>query len=268
MREEAGIYLAMIVASIRAKMEYKASFLFLFVALLVFYLAQVGVIVVVLTKFGDIAGWSLGEMAFLYGLMVFSQGITTILFGSLNDFESQIIAGDFDRLLVRPLSPLMQILASNFEISSIAHFFIGSTALYYGSVGAGVEWTWQKAAYLPVVMTGAVLIQGGIRLSVAAVCFWTIRNRSLVHIVVYSSKEMILYPITIYHWGMQLFLTLLLPLAFINFYPSHFFLARSGSNLLFHPFIQYLSPLVGVTLFAGAYALWRLGVSRYQSAGN
>lgn len=268
MREELRIYLTLVIASIRARMEYKASFLFLFFALLVYYLAQVGVIVIVLTKFGAIAGWTLGEMAFLYGLMVFSQGVTTVMFGSLNEFEGQIISGDFDRLLVRPLSPLLQILSSGFEISTVAHFFIGTTALYFGSKSSGVEWTLLKGLYLPVVIGGAVLIQGGLRLGVAAVCFWTIRNRSLVHMLVYSSKEMIFYPISIYHWGMQLFLTIAFPLAFINYYPSHYFLSREGADLLFHPFIQYLTPMVGAAVFALAYLLWRLGISRYQSAGN
>jgi len=266
--EDLKILLHLIIASIRSRMEYKISFIFLFFALIVYYLAQLGVIVVVLTKFGDIAGWSLGEMAFLYGLMVFSQGVTTILFGSLNDFEGQVINGDFDRLLVRPLSPLVQILASKFEISSLAHFLIGSTALYLGSRSSGVEWTALKALYLPVVIGGAVLIQGGMRLGVAAVCFWTIRNRSLVHILIYSSKEMILYPISIYHRAMQMFLTIAFPLAFINFYPSHYFLSRSGSGLLFHPYIQYMTPVAGVVVFACAYALWRLGITRYQSVGH
>lgn len=262
------LYWTLIVAAIRARMEYKISFLFMFFALVFYYAGQVGVIVVVIAKFKTIAGWSLGEMAFLYGLLVFSQGLTTLFFGSLNDFESYMINGDFDRLLVRPLHPLGQILASRFEVSSAAHFFIGVTALYFGARHSGVEWTAAKAMYFPLALGGAVLIQAGIRLAVASVAFWTIRNRSLVHTVVYSSKEMILYPVSIYKMWMQVFLTVFFPLAFINFYPSHFFLNKGGGDLLFHPFIQYMTPAAGVLVFTGAALLWRLGVSRYQSVGN
>lgn len=269
MRKEVfRIYLKMIAASIRAKMEYKSTFLFMFFALLIYYAGHIGVVLVILAKFQTIAGWSLGEMAFLYGLMVFSQGLTTVLFSSMNEFESLVVNGDFDRLLVRPLDPLGQILSSNFEIISLAHFFIGISALYFGSYYAGVEWTFAKALFLPVVLFGAVLIQGGIRLAVSAVCFWTVRNRSLVHTVVYSSKEMILYPVTIYKWWMQAFLTILFPIAFVNFYPSHYFLSRDGSALLFHPAIQYFTPVAGAIVFILAYALWRVGINRYQSVGN
>ncbi len=265
---ELSIYIKLIITAIRAKMEYRFTFLFMFVALSVYYLGQIGVVIVVLSKFHTIDGWTVGEIAFLYGLMVFSQGITTLLFASLNEFETLMISGEFDRLLVRPLSPLGQILANKFEISALAHFFIGVTALYYGSVHANVEWSITKALFLPVVLIGAVLIQGGIRLIVASVAFWTVRNRALVHTVVYSSKEMILYPVSIYQWWMQVFLTLLFPLAFINFYPSHYFLNRSPDGLLFHPAIQYMTPVVGVILFTGSYILWKIGVSKYQSVGN
>jgi ABC-2 type transport system permease protein len=240
----------------------------MFFALLVYYAGNIGVVLVILGKFNTIAGWSLGEIAFLYGLMVFSQGLTTVFFGSMNDFETMVVNGEFDRLLVRPLDPLGQILSSKFEIISMAHFFIGITAIYFGSSYAGVEWTLAKFIFLPTVLFGAVLIQGGIRLAVSAVCFWTVRNRSLVHTVVYSSKEMILYPVTIYKMWMQVFLTLIFPIAFVNFYPSHYFLSRDGSTLLFHPVIQYLTPVAGMIVFALAYLLWRIGINHYQSVGN
>ena len=160
------IYWKMIVAGIRAEMEYKATFLFMFFALIFYYTSQLTVILVILNRFHDIAGWTLGEMAFLYGMMVFSQGLTNVFFASLNDFESFMITGEFDRLLARPLNPLGQILAGKFGVSSIANFFIGITALWFGSVKAGVDWTVYKALFLPVVMVGAVLIQGGVRLAV------------------------------------------------------------------------------------------------------
>ena len=139
--KNADIYAKLIVASIKAKMEYKVAFLFMLVALIFFYLGQIGVVLVTLSRFNTINGWTIGEMAFLYGLLVFSQAIATLFFSSLTGFETHVIEGTFDRLLLRPLSPLGQIMANNFEIGSLAHFIIGVTALYYGSMLAGVEWS-------------------------------------------------------------------------------------------------------------------------------
>ncbi len=266
--ENLPIYWKLVVTAVRAKMEYKVTFLFMLVAVLFYYLGQLGVILVVISKFDSINGWTLGEMAFLYGLLVFSQGLTALFFSSLNNFDLLIAEGGLDRYLVRPLNPLGQILAGSFELGAVANFIIGVAALYYGSTHAGVVWTVGKVIYLPAVLIGAVLIQGGIRLAVSAVAFWTIRNRSLVHTIVYSSKEFILYPITIYNNWMQIFLSFIFPLAFINFYPSHYFLARDSADLLFHPVIQFLTPAVGVLVFSLAYLLWRAGINFYQSVGN
>jgi ABC-2 type transport system permease protein len=261
-------YWALLVAAIRSKMEYRATFIFFLFALIFFYAAQIGVVLVVMSKFKSINGWSIGEMAFLFGLLSFSQGVTMLLFSPLNNFEGFIIQGNFDRLLTRPLNPLLQTLVSGFEVSSLAHFLIGSAGLWFGSHYAGVQWTGMKLFFLALVIIGAAMIQGGIRLAVSAVAFWTIRNRSLVHTIVYSSKEFVMYPITIYNLWIQVFLTIVFPLAFINFYPSHYFLARDSSLIILHPFLQYLTPVVGVITFGLAYALWIMGINRYQSVGN
>ena len=264
----ASIYWALLLASIKAKMEYRATFIFFLFALIFFYSAQIGAVLVVMSKFKTLNGWSIGEMAFLYGLLSFSQGLTMLFFSSLNGFEGFIMQGTFDRFLTRPLNPLLQTLVAGFEVSSVAHFLIGTAGLWFGSHYAGVEWTGMKLFFLALVIIGAALIQGGIRIAVSAVAFWTTRNRSLVHTIVYSSKEFVMYPITIYSLWIQVFLTVVFPIAFINFYPSHYFLARDSSVILLAPALQYLTPLVGAVTFGLAYALWVVGINRYQSAGS
>ncbi len=261
------VYWKLIVATLKARMEYKATFLFFSLAILFYYAGQIGVILTVVHRFKTISGWTLGEMAFLYGLLIFSQGITALIFNSLNTFEEFTIQGNFDRVLIRPLNPLAQILCSRFEISSVSNFFIGATALIFGSRLSGIEWTLGKLLMLPTVIVGAVLILGGIRVFVAAAAFWTIRNRSLVHTVVYSSKECIYYPISIYNGAVQFFLTFIFPLAFVNYYPSTYFLNKSGDTLM-HPLLQYLTPLVGVVVFSGSLFFWKKGMGKYQGTGN
>lgn len=260
-------YFKLILAAIKSKMEYKFTFVFLIVAVIVYYLGQLGIILVIMNKFKTINGWTLGEMAFLYGLLVFSQGLTFLVFNALNHFERFIVQGEFDRVLIRPLNPLIQVLCSSLEISSIAHFIIGITAIIFGSLSAGLEWSFGKIVYLAFVIGGAVLILGSIRIIVSAIAFWTIRNRALVHVFVYSSKEFILYPISIYNPWVQLFLTFVFPLAFVNFYPAGYFLQKS-SEFLFHPVLQFMTPVVGLIMFAFSLLLWRYGINRYQSTGS
>lgn len=265
--KDLSIYFKLVVTAIKCKMEYKFTFGFFVFGILIFYIGQLGVILVIMNKFKTINGWTLGEMAFLYGLLVFSQGISYLMFNALNHFERFIIQGEFDRVLIRPLNPLIQVLCSNLQISSIAHFIIGVTAIFFGSISAGLEWSFGKLFFLALVIGGSVLIFGGIRIIVSAVAFWTIRNRILVQIFVYNSKEFILYPISIYNPWVQWFLTFIFPLAFINFYPAGYFLNKSG-QFIFHPILQFMTPVIGLFIFSVSLLIWRFGISRYQSTGS
>ncbi|MDR4503757.1 MAG: ABC-2 family transporter protein [Candidatus Scalindua sp.] len=265
--ETIGIYLAIIITSLRARMEYKTSFLFYIFAILIFYIGQIALLLVVLNQFHEIQGWSLGEMAFLYTLLAMAHGFTNLIFSQLIQFDEMIISGGFDRVLVRPLSPLGQVIFSRFEISTVAHLVMGFAALWFSTHISGIEWTLKKIALFPVVVIGGVLIAGAIRLMVSAVAFWTLRNRSLVHTAVFSSREFIVYPVSIYNTGVQFFLTFVFPIAFINFYPAHLFLDRSGDDLL-HPALEMGTPVVGIILFSISLVVWKYGVNHYQSSGS
>jgi ABC-2 type transport system permease protein len=261
------IYIAFILASIQAKIEYKIAFFFYILAILFFYISQIGLLFILLGKFHTIKGWSAGEISFLYGLLTTSQGFSAIFFTAFNDFEQMIIKGNFDRLLVRPLNIMGQIICDKFDVSAIASFIIGPLALYYGSSSLNIDWQPGKIIFFPVVLLGAVLIQGGIRILVASITFWTLKNESLVHTIVYSSKEFVVYPISIYNKGVQLFLTFMFPLGFINYYPAHFFLDKSSENL-FYPALQFGTPVVGAIVFISSLWLWRSGINNYQSSGS
>lgn len=265
--ETALIYWRLALASIRARIEYRASFLFFIFSITLFYVAQVGLLLVVLARFDNIHGWSAGEMAFMYGLLTFSQGITTLFFNALTNFDQTLIKGEFDRVLVRPLSPLGQVICSRFELTTLVHFILGGVALHLGAKYSGIVWDAQKLLYLPLVLMGGVFIQSAVRLFVTAVAFWTLRNAALVHTVVFSSREFVIYPVSVYNWGVQFFLTFIFPMAFVNFYPSQYFLDKSGENL-FHPVLSVLTPLVGTVMFALSIYAWKKGVDHYQSSGS
>ena len=205
------IYLTIFTTSIKARMEYKVSFLFYIFSILAFYAGQFGLLFVLLNRFHEIKGWTIGEMIFLYSLHAFAFGFTNLIFQQLINFDKMIVDGEFDRVLVRPLSPLGQVIFSKFEISTVAHLIIGSTALYFGSRFTNIEWTFYKVLMFPVIIMGGVMIAGGIRLIVTSVAFWTLRNRSLVHTVIFSSKEFINYPVNIYNMGMQFFFDFYIP---------------------------------------------------------
>ena len=59
-------------------------------------------------SFGQINGWSYGQLAFLYGLSVISHALSMIFFVQGWFMGYYVIEGEFDRYLTRPLGVLYQ----------------------------------------------------------------------------------------------------------------------------------------------------------------
>ncbi|MCB1179068.1 MAG: ABC-2 family transporter protein [Leptospiraceae bacterium] len=265
--ERLFVYLRLATASIKSRMEYRASFFIFMGTIIIFYMSQVLTIGVVINRFKNIGGWSMGEMAFLYSLLVLSQGIVSSAFSGLLDFSTMVRDGSFDRFMIRPLSSLGQVIMNGFEITGIAHVLLGIVAVILANSLIEINWTTEKIFMLVLVVLGGSCILAGIRILIASIAFVAINNQSLVHLFVFSSREFLLYPMNIYSGGVRFLLTFILPLGFINFYPAHYFLDKS-SNELFHPYFIYLTFPVGVlTLLASLY-IWKIGKNSYESAGG
>lgn len=264
---DAIVYFRLAVASIKARMEYKASFIIFMFTILAFYIAQILTISTVIFRFKSIGGWSMGEMAFLYSLLVLSQGIVSCAFGGLLDFGNMVRDGSFDRTMIRPLSPLLQVIMNGFDLTGFIHIFLGVIAVVLANSLISIEWSVFKFFILVLVVLGGSCILASIRIIIAAVAFWAVNNTSLVHLFVFSSREFLLYPMNIYSGGVKILLTFLIPLGFINFYPAHFFLQKDTANL-FHPLFVYATLPVGLTMLVLSLGLWKIGQDSYESAGG
>lgn len=267
LKELIYVYIRLATASIKSRMEYRGSFFIFLFTLIVFYSAQVLTIGVVITRFQSIGGWSMGEMAFLYSLLILSQGIVTFIFSGLLDFSTLVREGTYDRFLVRPLSPLLQIVTSGFEITGFAHIILGGIAVFLATSLVSINWSYVNILIFLLVVFGGALISGSIRIIISAIAFYAINTNSLVHLFVFSSREFLLYPLNIYRTGLQFLLTFIVPLAFINFYPAHFFLDKSGTNL-FHPYLIYGTVPVGIFMIVFSIYFWKKGHEAYESAGG
>jgi ABC-2 type transport system permease protein len=260
-------YLQLMKSSIQSRMEYRGTFIAFLLTIAGFYLAQIAVIGLMLGHFGSIGGWTPGEMAFLYSLLILSTGFVSSIFSGMLDFSDMIRDGTYDRLLLRPLSTLGQVLAMRFDLTGLLHLFLGLVAIVLSTSLLNIEWTFLRIAFMILSLAGGVLILGGIRIIVAAICFFTVRNESLQHLIVFSTREFLMYPISIYVRPVQFFLTFLLPIAFVNFYPAHVILDRN-SSMLISPVLAYLAFPAGLFVFTLALYFWKLGERHYSSTGS
>lgn len=263
-----GMYLRLLSVQVRSQMTYRFSFLMDLVSTagnaVVFF-----AVALVIQRFGGIAGWTLGEIAFLYGIIEASFGVMDMIFSAFDpdDFAGQIRLGAFDQLLLRPVGITWQVLGSRFLLRRFGRIIEGLAVFAYALTVVDVHWTLAKILYLPVVFFSQVLAMGALFIAGSTITFWTLERIEAVNILTYGGTDLMTYPMTIYPAWMQRFFTFIVPFVFLNFYPALFFLDKPDP-LHFPWFAPFVAPFVALIFFGASLLFWRIGINHYQSSGS
>ncbi|MEM7033023.1 MAG: ABC-2 family transporter protein [Chloroflexota bacterium] len=263
------LYRHFIAIHLRSQMQYRVSFLFNLAASFVAFVLAFASLALILQRFKTVGGWTWAEVVFAYSLGQIAFGITEILFEGFtpDNFRQRIRLGQLDQLLLRPVSPMLQILGSELH-------FLAATRSIQGLVILGItinllqlEWTWNQWLYLPLVLLGGVGFFSSLFIIGATVNIWTVEATQTIQILTSGSLRMIAYPMHIYPNWMRRFFTYIVPAIFLNYYPSLYFLEKPDP---FHmpSFAPLLTPIVGLGMFIGALFFWQFGLKHYQSTGS
>lgn len=249
----------------RERMEYRGAFLIGLLAQGLAYAADFTVIWILVHRFGTLGGWMWEEIAFLYSLNLLSYAIEAAFTYSQTELEGMVQQGTFDGFLVRPLNPYLAFAAQHFNVGYIGHIAIAVGIMAWSLAKLEISWTPLNGIFLLLAIAGASLIQGAIINLLGAWSFTFVRATFLFGFAG-TLRTFITYPITIYGAAIQIVLTVIVPFAFVNFYPASVLLDKDGH--LFPGWTGWLTPLVGGIVFYGSYRVWMRGVNRYQGAGG
>jgi ABC-2 type transport system permease protein len=264
-----SLYKQLVVAQIRAQMQYRASFWMDMVSTGLLSGISFLSLALILQRFGSIAGWTLGEVAFLAGVAETSFGIMDLIFSGFDPdfFSPNIQAGNLDQLMLRPVPLPVQILGSRFVIRRLGRIVEGSAILATALILTPIQWSLGKIIYLPVVMISKVLIMGALFIIGSTITFWTIQRIQAMNILTYGGTELMSYPMNIFPGWIQRFFTYIVPFIFVNYLPGLYFLGKPDP-LGWPVFTRFLAPLVAVVTFFVAIRFWRFGLRHYQSTGT
>jgi ABC-2 type transport system permease protein len=259
----------MVAMQVRSQFQYRVSFWFDFASTTLLSGIMFLSLALVIQRFGSIAGWTLGEVAFLTGLVDISFGLMDLLFSGFDPdfFATNVQMGLLDQVLLRPMSVTWQVLGSRFLIRRFGRLLEGSAVFAFALMVTPVDWTAAKLLYLPVVIASQVLVMGALFIVGSTVTFWTVQRIEAMNTLTYGGAEMMTYPMNIFQEPLRRFFTYIVPFIFLNYYPALYILGRPDP---FHlpAFAPFLAPLVAVGMLLLALALWRYGLSHYQSTGT
>lgn len=265
MREIFRTYTILASAVVRGQMQYRFGMITRAVGLVLVYAGTLVNLYFMADRFGDIHGWNFGGLIFLFGLAVLSWGVVLITFFHFRNLDEYIISGQFDMFLTRPIPPFVHFMAASFPVFSVAQLSFSIALFLWATTLVEIDWTPLKWLYLLATVIGGAMIQGAACIVTGAVAFWTGRSRSIYQAVVRPAREMAFYPIDIYPLAIQAVFIWIFPLAFVNYYPAHVFLDRTGN---FPAWVPFLTPLVGVLCLTLAYRVWMWGLRNYQGTGS
>jgi ABC-2 type transport system permease protein len=261
------LYPKLIGAQIRSQMQYRASFAAELVGSFLITGLDFVALAILLTRFQAIGAWTLAEVALLYGTSAISFSLTELFSGDFDRFDQLVVRGEFDRVLIRPLGVVFQMMTGAFPLRRFSRMAQGALALGLGLYLLHPVWGPEKWLFLMVTLVSGALFFMAIFIAGATAAFWTPQTQELVNVFTYGGTFMTSYPMHIYAEWMRDVFTFVIPMAFINYYPALYLLSKPDPFGL-PAWAPFLSPAIAGVVYAGAVAVWRFGVCRYQSTGS
>ena len=255
------LYLSFVKASLKEMLVYRIDCIVGIISQLITQVVEIIFIWIVFQNTENLAGWNFKQILLLYGITLLSIGIEDFCFDSLYDIGPKYIKNcEFDKILLRPVHPLISIIGFSKAFTTLGYFGLGLVLVIIMLVQLAIPITFLfilKIIFFSIV--GALII-GAIMTIFSITSFWTYRSNEVIWSAfrIYTFAQ---YPIDIYNKFIKILITFILPFAFVAYYPTM-------SYLGFNNYMIYLSPVVAIILWVIAVKVWNLALNKYRSTGN
>lgn len=252
---------------IRSTMAYRASFVMTALGNFAATALDFAVILLMFSRIDRLGGFSLPEVALLYGTAGTSMGLADLALGSMERLGRRIRDGTLDTLLVRPLPVLAQVAADQFALRRVGRVAQGLLVLGWALARLDVAWTPLTIALLPLSVLSGAGIFAAIFIAGAAFQFWAGDASEVQNAFTYGGNTVLQYPPSIFAKDLVRGVTFVVPLAFVNWLPALRILGRQDP-LGLPGWADFAPPLVAAASCALAGALWRTALRSYRSTGS
>jgi ABC-2 type transport system permease protein len=247
---------------IKAQMQYRADFFISSIGMFFSSLATLSIFVVLFNSIPNLAGWSLMEMVFIYAFYMIAISPMQILFDNIWWIRYHVQSGTFLKYYFRPLNMMFYFMSERFDLKGLTQLAAGIILLAYSSIQLGLEWSVLKIVILVVAVFSASLVLISIAVMAGCSTFWLVNSYPVLALA-WKLREFAPYPMSIFDGIFRFTFTFIMPIGFIAFYPAQFFLRPAEISPLF-----FLTPVIGIGLFALTYRVWTLGVNSYTGTGS
>lgn len=212
-----------------------------------------------------LGGFSLAEVALLYGATGIGIGVADLVIGSVERIGHHVRTGGLDVMMVRPVPLLVQVCADQFQLRRLGR--ITQASVVFAWAALSVDWTPLR------VLVGAEMLVAGSAIffclfaGFSCIQFWTKDATEFANAFTYGGNTLTQYPLTVFPKSVVTSLTFVLPVAFVNWYPCLYLLGRDVPFGM-PDWLSFVSPLPALLLCGITAVVWRAGVRHYESTGS
>jgi ABC-2 type transport system permease protein len=262
------LYIRMVSQSVKAQLQYRLSFVLMSVGNFVTSGVEAVGVWALFERFGTLGQWTLPQIAFLYGIVNCVFAIAEALARGFDIFGTEFVkTGNFDRVLLRPRSTVLQLAGHEFQIHRVGRFVQGAVVFSWAVWMLDIDWNAAKVLLLVYTLFAGIAFFYALFIMQATLSFWATESLEIMNTLTYGGVETAQYPLAIYRQSFRRFFTYIVPLGCITYFPAIAIFGIEdplGTSLVF----QVLAPTAGFVFFALALSVWRIGIRHYCSTGS
>jgi viologen exporter family transport system permease protein len=260
-------YVVLLRVGFAAALQYRADFVMTAVGAVFYEAVSLAFVGVVIHAFGSIGGWTFTEVAFVYGIRTMGHALHGILSGQLWATDYVVREGEFDRYLLRPVNPLIQLITRSFQVTAVGDIVFGVAVLAITAAAAPIDWSVGWVLFLIAAVVGSALTESAVMLAISSLTFRLLASSPLLQVADTVFVTFGPYPLSVLPRAVSYLLTFVLPLAFAAYLPAAVLLHRT-TDLFVPLWLGFAAPAIGIVLYLAAAALFHQQTRSYSSPGH
>ena len=256
------LYMKYFSIHLKSQMQYKTSFFFTTFGQFLVAFAVFLSLAFLFDRFDTVAGFTYEEVLICFAIIMMAFTIAELFGRGFDRFPVLLGNGAFDRALVRPRGVIFQVLASQTDFTRLGRLVQAIVVLVYAIPRSGIDWTATRIFVMCLMIICGAFVFFGLFVVYAAISFFTIEGLEFMNILTDGGREHGRLPFGVYGDGVLKFLTYVVPLALIQYYPLLYLVGRQES------FLYGLTPVLALLFLLPCYGFFRFGLRKFKSTGS
>jgi ABC-2 type transport system permease protein len=266
-RTTLGVYRRLVGARIRADWQYRTSFLLFLLGQTLVAALDFATIAVIFRAVDVLAGWTVEEVAYLYGTSGVAFGLADLFASPVDRVGQHIKAGSFDGFLLRPIGTVWQLVGLEFALRRVGRTLQPALVLVVALARSGAVRGPAELGLVVVSVLSGTAIYGALWVVTTAPSFWVIDSIEAANSFTYGGQTLAQYPLDVMGRWLRRIATFAVPLASVAYLPGCWLFDKPFPSGL-PRWSAWTGPVVALAMVAVARAAWALAVRHYRSTGS